>query len=185
MDVSRSLFSFALSPSANNKRCPANCFVLKRRGIAPRFLPPISMILANAKNRYIDGLNSFRGIGVNEWIEHSASATFQSAKLAQSYLASVRTLQSRWRKALATSEAATRAEPLPGQSSINCVKTLKSFGYSQLPAAVRHAPLPTYGDRTRQALRAALAGHLATAVRTQSVTHHRCATNVATAIDAR
>ncbi|MEP6780952.1 MAG: Fic family protein [Gemmatimonadaceae bacterium] len=84
--------------------------VLKRRGIAPRFLPPISVIFANAKDRYIHGLNSFRGAGVNEWIEQFASATFQSAKLAQSYLGSVRTLQSHWRDALASSNAAPRAD---------------------------------------------------------------------------
>jgi Fic family protein len=34
--------------------------VLRRRGVAPAYVPPISVVLANARDRYIDGLTRFR-----------------------------------------------------------------------------------------------------------------------------
>lgn len=74
--------------------------VLRRRGIAPHFLPPISLIFARDKGRYIDGLTRFRGNGVIDWIEQFAEATFSAARMAQSYLVSVQTLQEFWREKL-------------------------------------------------------------------------------------
>jgi len=49
--------------------------VLRRRGIAPDYVPPISVVLANAKERYIAGLTDFRAERVEAWVEHSAAAT--------------------------------------------------------------------------------------------------------------
>ncbi|HEV2643919.1 MAG TPA: Fic family protein, partial [Candidatus Elarobacter sp.] len=71
--------------------------VLRRRGIAPRFLPPISVVFAGARDRYIAGLTSYRGDGVTEWIEHFAVATVRAARLARVYIEAVRTLQEQWR----------------------------------------------------------------------------------------
>jgi Fic family protein len=38
--------------------------VLRRRGLAPDYVPPISIVLANARDRYIAGLTAFREDGV-------------------------------------------------------------------------------------------------------------------------
>ncbi|MDQ6828556.1 MAG: Fic family protein, partial [Gemmatimonadota bacterium] len=61
--------------------------VFKRRGLAPRFLPPVSVIFADAKDRYVAGLTRFRGDGVGEWVEYFAAATIRAARLARQYVA--------------------------------------------------------------------------------------------------
>lgn len=84
--------------------------VLRRRGIAPRFLPPVSVIFAAAKDRYIAGLTQFRGNGVSAWIEHFAAATVRAARLARVYVDAVRALQERWREQLRAGDRAPRAD---------------------------------------------------------------------------
>jgi len=83
--------------------------VLKRRGTAPQFLPPISVIFAGAKDRYIAGLTAFRADGVAEWLEYFAGATVRAARLARAYVEAVRRLQERWREQLRDSKRVPRA----------------------------------------------------------------------------
>ena len=83
--------------------------VLKRRGTAPQFLPPISVIFAGAKDRYIAGLTAFRADGVAEWLEYFAGATVRAARLARAYVEAVRRLQERWREQLRGSKRVPRA----------------------------------------------------------------------------
>jgi Fic family protein len=70
--------------------------ILRRRGVAPAYVPPISVVLAAARDRYIAGLTSFRGDGVVEWIEHFAAAAARSANLAGRYLGEVERLMAKW-----------------------------------------------------------------------------------------
>ena len=84
--------------------------ILRRRGIAPRFLPPISVIFAGAKDRYIAGLTKFRGDAVNDWIEHFAVATLQATRIARAYMDAVRMLQAGWRATLRASRHSPRAD---------------------------------------------------------------------------
>jgi Fic family protein len=84
--------------------------VFRRRGIAPRFLPPISVVFASAKDRYIAGLTRFREEGVADWIEHFAAATVTAARLARAYVEAVRALQDRWRDWLRGMGRAPRAD---------------------------------------------------------------------------
>jgi Fic family protein len=84
--------------------------VFRRRGIAPRFLPPISVVFAGTRDRYIAGLTRFREDGVAEWIEHFAAATVRAARLARAYVGAVRALQDRWREQLRGAERAPRAD---------------------------------------------------------------------------
>jgi Fic family protein len=71
--------------------------VLRRRGVTPAYVPPISVALAAAKGRYIDGLTKFRGDDAADWIAHFADAAARSAHLAKSYLQAVENLGNRWR----------------------------------------------------------------------------------------
>lgn len=82
--------------------------VLRRRGLAPRIVPPISIVLAARKSRYIDGLTAFRGEQVTSWLESFASATARAARLANSYVGAVDALRTRWRKLLDDSGRAPR-----------------------------------------------------------------------------
>jgi Fic family protein len=83
--------------------------VLRRRGLTPRFLPPVSIVLARSKDRYIDHLTGFRGEAVAAWIEYFAAATVNAARLADEYVAAVRALQAEWRERLEASGHAPRA----------------------------------------------------------------------------
>ncbi|MCC6930757.1 MAG: Fic family protein [Gemmatimonadaceae bacterium] len=83
--------------------------VLKRRGLAPRFIPPISVVLAASRSRYIDALTAYRGDDVERWIEHFAAAAARSARLAVAYVDAVRRLQAEWRDRLAQAGPPPRA----------------------------------------------------------------------------
>lgn len=83
--------------------------VLKRRGAAPAYVPPISVVLAAARDRYIEGLTRYRADAVGVWIEHFAAAALRSARLATAYLEEVRRLSDAWRAKL-------RARPSPPRS---------------------------------------------------------------------
>ncbi|MGE0761275.1 MAG: Fic family protein [Pirellulaceae bacterium] len=71
--------------------------IFRRRGVASNYVPPISVILANSRDRYIAGLTRFRGDGVVEWIEHFASVTTHAARLAAEYVNRVESLMEHWR----------------------------------------------------------------------------------------
>jgi Fic family protein len=99
--------------------------LLRRRGLAPDFVPPISVILASEKDRYIDGLTAFREGRVSEWVEAFAAASARAATLAKRYLARVQQLQTAWRGVLrkATNPRADAAawaviDALPGHPVI-------------------------------------------------------------------
>jgi len=74
--------------------------VLKRRGLARAYVPPISVVLAAKKSGYVDGLTSFRGADVGPWIQRFADATMASSELARSYVGAVERKIAEWRAAL-------------------------------------------------------------------------------------
>lgn len=84
--------------------------VLRRRNLAPSYVPPVSVVLANQRERYIEGLTRFRGTEVVEWIEQFAAATYSAARLATAYLREVRALSARWSRMLAEMPGAPRAD---------------------------------------------------------------------------
>ncbi len=75
--------------------------VLRRRGMTPSYVPPISVILAAHRDRYIRGLTDFRGNDTARWIRQFAEACTSAAQLAQAYVTAVRELTERWRRRLA------------------------------------------------------------------------------------
>jgi Fic family protein len=82
--------------------------VLRRRGLAPRVLPPVSLVLATWSQDYIDGLTATRYIGspdspgahagINAWIALFASACRRAVEDASRFEAQVRALQVSWRE---------------------------------------------------------------------------------------
>ena len=74
--------------------------ILRRRDVAPGFVPPISVVLAREKPRYIRGLTLFREDRIAEWVEIFAVAAAWAAQLAVSYLGRVSELQADWRRRL-------------------------------------------------------------------------------------
>jgi Fic family protein len=74
--------------------------ILRRRGLAPTFVPPVSVVLAREKERYIRGLTLFRNDSVSEWLETFGVAAASAAHLASKYTDRVAALQDRWRERL-------------------------------------------------------------------------------------
>ncbi|MXZ63897.1 MAG: Fic family protein [Chloroflexi bacterium] len=74
--------------------------LLRRRGLAPSFVPPISVVLARRRDRYIEGLTRFREDRTAEWVEIFATATAEAARLADDYRGRVAALQDAWREQL-------------------------------------------------------------------------------------
>jgi len=83
--------------------------MLRRRALSPLYVPPISVVLAKNKERYINGLTTYRNGNVNTWLEQFAVATARAAALAEQYLREARSLQDRWREDL-------RGSPQPPRS---------------------------------------------------------------------
>ena len=71
--------------------------ILRRRNLAPAYVPPISVVLAADKGSYIDGLTEFRTGDLAAWVERFATATARAALLAAGYLERVAELQDGWR----------------------------------------------------------------------------------------
>lgn len=84
--------------------------VLRKRGVAPEYMPPISLVLGSAKDRYIGGLTKFREDRVSEWIEYFAAAATGAAHLASAYIEAVQELTAQWRSHLVTSVGQLRAD---------------------------------------------------------------------------
>ncbi len=83
--------------------------VLRRRGLADRYVPPISVILASDRDAYVEGLTEFREDRLQSWIERFASAAARAAELASAYLAATNKLMAEWRRMLSEG-AAPRAD---------------------------------------------------------------------------
>jgi Fic family protein len=84
--------------------------VLRRRRLAPEYVPPISVVLANAKDRYIAGLINFREDRVEDWVAQFAASAASAALLADGYLRSVRRQVDAWCAQLAATSEAPRAD---------------------------------------------------------------------------
>jgi Fic family protein len=82
--------------------------VLRRRALAPRYVPPISLVLATRSRDYIHGLTAYRYIGapdsdtaqagIAEWIGIFAAAAGQAAADALRFGEQIDALVERWRE---------------------------------------------------------------------------------------
>lgn len=79
--------------------------ILRRRGLTPAYVPPISVILAGDKRGYIGGLAAFREDRLDDWLEMFATATTRASLLAARYLHEVERLKARWTDQLRTHTA--------------------------------------------------------------------------------
>jgi len=85
-------------------------FVLRRRGLATRVLPPISLVLATWANDYVDGLQAtrYRGRassiaaqnGINLWVARFAAACIRAVADASDFEKRSQLLQEEWRATL-------------------------------------------------------------------------------------
>ena len=103
--------------------------ILRRRGLAPSVLPPISLILATFSKQYIRGLTIYRYEGppdgedaidgANSWVGLFARACQRSCRDASTFEDHVCEIQERWRERLSpirrNSSVELLIDALPGQ----------------------------------------------------------------------
>jgi Fic family protein len=120
--------------------------ILRRRGLAPRFVPPISLVLATWAGDYIAGLTAYRHIGASDhperstgagtWLRTFATAAHRSCSDAEAYAAKIQTLDARWRGLLgrvrANSAVDLMLDLLPGVSVITVDSTARLIGRSEM-----------------------------------------------------
>jgi Fic family protein len=83
--------------------------LFRRRGLAPRFLPPISIVLGSNKDAYISGIEEFRQCAVDSWVAYFARATESAALQSREFSEEVEALQSDWRALLQPARADSAA----------------------------------------------------------------------------
>jgi Fic family protein len=72
--------------------------LFRRRGVAPRYVPPISLVFGANKDAYIAGLQGFRAGDADRWVSQFARAVEIAAVQAREFSARVADLQTRWRE---------------------------------------------------------------------------------------
>jgi len=82
--------------------------VLRRRGLAPRILPPVSLVLATLARGYVGGLTACRYVGrpssaeastgVNAWVATFAGARIRSVADATAFESHAADLERQWRE---------------------------------------------------------------------------------------
>jgi Fic family protein len=70
--------------------------ILRRRGVAKSYLPPVSLVLAGVADRYVAGLGSWRSGGEDDWYGVFIDALFRAAGGTRQFAADVAELQRRW-----------------------------------------------------------------------------------------
>jgi len=98
--------------------------ILRRRGVAPRILPPVSLILATWAQDYIDGLMAIRyrgpatskmaSEGINLWIGRFATACKRAVDDATLFEQQARSIEASWREKLGRVRARSAADLLLG-----------------------------------------------------------------------
>ena len=86
--------------------------ILRRRGLSPTFVPPISLVLATWSDDYIGGLTAFRHLhtadsaersaAAHTWLRTFAAATLRACSEAQAYASRIDELVNHWRTSLGT-----------------------------------------------------------------------------------
>jgi Fic family protein len=120
--------------------------ILRRRGLAPRFVPPISLVLATWASDYISGLTAYRHVGeadsperatgAGTWLRTFATAAHRSCNDAESYATKIDGLDAKWREQLGRVRANSAVELLldllPGVPVITVDSAAGLIGRSQM-----------------------------------------------------
>jgi Fic family protein len=113
--------------------------LLRRRGLAPAYVPPISLVLGANKDAYIAGLQGFRAGRTDEWIKQFARGAEIAAEKAREFSAEVTSLQENWRELVkpVRSDAAVLPliDVLPKYPVITAAVAEKEIGRSR-PATI-------------------------------------------------
>ncbi len=122
--------------------------VLRRRGLAPRILPPVSLVLATSARDYVNGLTGYRYVGspgsaqategINSWIASFAGACTRSVADATAFESRAASLQTRWRERVGRVRANSATDlllrRLPGAPVLTAESAASLLGRTFKPA---------------------------------------------------
>jgi Fic family protein len=127
--------------------------LFRRRGLAPRLVAPISIVLGSNKDAYISGLEMFRTGAIDEWVRYFANATELAALSSRDLAAEVEGIQSDWRASLrpvrADSAALTLIDLLPRYPIVTAAAAEAEIGRSRRTAITGLERLAEAGILTR------------------------------------
>jgi Fic family protein len=123
--------------------------ILRRRGLAVRVLPPVSLVLATWAQSYIDGLTQYRFVGsstapkaiegLNIWVGLFAGACTRSVADATTFEDRAAALEEQWRERLGTIRAKSGTDlllrSLPGAPILTVDSAASLIGRTFKPAA--------------------------------------------------
>lgn len=114
--------------------------VLRRTGVAARFVPPVSIVMAARPTSYVGGLVDFREGRISEWVASFSKACESSAVHAADLADDVAALQRDWLaragRPRANSAAAKLIALLPAQPIVSAPTVRAAIGTSQQQALV-------------------------------------------------
>lgn len=126
--------------------------VLRRRGLATRVLPPVSLVLATRTRDYIDGLERFRHVGEpdspaategrNTWVGRFAAACTRAVADATAFESAMANVELQWRQRLSPvrAESATdlllRALPAEPVITVSTATSLIGRSYTATNDAI-------------------------------------------------
>ena len=123
--------------------------VLRRRGLAPTFVPPISLVLATRSEDYVDGLMTFRHLSgpdstersraAIEWLAAFAAATNRACRDAEAYSDDINEITATWRSKVGRIRANSSTDLvlriLPGVPIVTVDSACKLIGRSKARTA--------------------------------------------------
>jgi Fic family protein len=131
--------------------------IFRRRGLAPRYVPPVSIVLGANKDAYIGGLESYREGEVDGWVRQFSRAVDDAARQARSFSQSITELQAKWRDDLGRvrSDAAVLPliEMLPKFPVVTAAVAEKEIGRSRPVTIEALDRLESIGALTRHSNR--------------------------------
>lgn len=115
--------------------------VLRRRGFTPRFVPPVSLVLATNASRYVEGLTAYRTEDPLAWCRLFIRTLYSAVEHAKHFNADLMAMQDRWRTAAGHPRSDSAAERiiqlLPAHPVLNADTTQALVGGSAV--SVRNA----------------------------------------------
>ena len=95
--------------------------VLRRRGLTPRFLPPVSVVLGNNVTAYVDGLRDYRAGRIEDWCGLFARSTSIAADRATDLATRIEDIKTAWFERAARPRRDSSAAKLLGVLSLRPV----------------------------------------------------------------
>jgi Fic family protein len=145
-----------IHPFADGNGRVGRCLIhatLVRRGLAPHFVPPVSLILAGRAPEYVAGLIDYREGRVDDWVELFANATRLAAQEAERLDAEIETLEGLWIGRLgrprSDSSAYAVVAALPAQPIVDVAAIQALAGISDVAAGRLMKQLDAVGIVTR------------------------------------